>query len=91
MSIEKAARRIHDEWITHSIPVPSVGYLARIIQKELSGSGSGPGLQEDDKGLEPGHMKCPECEGRGVVHAHAGNEMVNDSESPADNWKVDII
>ena len=68
MSIEKAARRIHDEWITHSIPVPSVGYLARIIQKELSGSEIKPDPREDDKGLEPVHMKCPECEGRGVVH-----------------------
>ena len=91
MSIEKAARRIHDEWITHSIPVPSVGYLARIIQKELSGSESEPGPREDDKGLEPGIMKCPECEGRGVVHAHAKNELINDSNSPADDWKVDIL
>ena len=87
MSIEKAARRIHDEWITHSIPVPSVGYLARIIQKELSGHEEGP----DDKGLEPGQVKCPECEGRGMLHTLAGSEVMNDSRAPSGDWNVDIL
>ncbi len=32
----------------------------------------------DDKGLEPGHVKCPECEGRGMVHTLAGGGVISD-------------
>jgi hypothetical protein len=52
MSIEKAARRIHEEWITHSIPVPSVEYLARIIRNELAASKDDTELAEIEKRFE---------------------------------------
>ena len=75
MSIENAARRIHDEWINHSIPVPSVEYLARIIQKEMNGSEGDLRVVPAEK--DPGtDVQCPECDGRGVIEVQVRNDLI---------------
>ena len=57
MRIGKAARRIHEEWLWHAIPVPSAEYLARIIREELGASKDDSNLAEMHLGLSDERIK----------------------------------